>query len=291
MRYAFALILIAAVLPINGQEKSSQPAANKESAEAIKKPSPPSPTASASSVVINQQSASVQGNHAKDDSQSYLKRLLAAENLPNLLLVGVGIGGIIITIGTLKAIQAQTKAVLKSVVAIKRQTHVGTEAQSGRVAIYWDQIEHVDYGSTRIINGPLLHVFNWYCRNSGQTHIEILKTWSRLIAVDSLLDLPEKPDYSAPNERVYIGEPLPPGDETRTEWFSAILENTELSFEEMQEKHRKRECVLYAYGYVAYRNVWGRELIYKFGVERAISHSLLEDNWLPSGPHAYNRNY
>jgi hypothetical protein len=287
MRCAFALILIGAVLPINGQEKSSQPAAHNESTEAVKKPSPPSPTASAPSVVTNQQGTAVQENRAKDSSQSYLKRMLAAENLPNLLLVGVGIGGIIITISTLKAIQAQTKAVLRSVVAIKRQTAVGMEAQSGRIAIYWDHIEHIDYGPTRIINGPLLHAFNWYCRNSGQTHIDIVKTWSRFIAIDSLLNLPERPDYSAPNERLYVGEQLPPDDKARTEWFSAILE-TALSFEEMQEKHRKRQCVLYAYGYVVYRNVWKRELTYRFGVVRAIGPGIMEDNWLPAGPRAYN---
>jgi hypothetical protein len=207
-----------------------------------------------------------------------------------VLLTIVGVVGIIVAICTVKTIQKQTKAVLRAVVATKRQTAVMMEAQSGRVAIYWDQIEHIDYGPTRVINGPLVHAFNWYCRNSGQTHLTILKTWSRLIAINSLLDLPEKPDYSAPFERSYIGEELSPGDETRTEWFSAILE-TALSFEEMQEKHRKRQFVLYAYGYVVYRNVWGGERIHKFGVERAISDGILHDNWLPSGPYAYNRNH
>jgi hypothetical protein len=112
---------------------------------------------------------------------------------------------------------------------------------------------------------------------------------SRFIAVDKLSDLPEKPEYAIANEQMYDGEPLQPeADGRQTEWFCTPLE-TSLSFDEMQEKHRSGRCFLYAYGYARYRDVWDNPHITRFGVVRAITDSITRDQWIVSGPPAYNR--
>jgi hypothetical protein len=113
--------------------------------------------------------------------------------------------------------------------------------------------------------------------------------FSRFIAVDKLSDLPEKTEYAIANERSYDGEPLQPRAKgPNTVWFSVPLETT-LSFEEMQEKHRSGRCVLYAYGYARYRDVWDNPHIARFGVVRIITDSITTDYWMVAGPPAYNR--
>lgn len=114
-------------------------------------------------------------------------------------LVLVGSLGIFLAHRTLKAIEEQTGAVLESVRAAERNTGVLMQAERGRIVIYWDQVAHIDFGPSRIVNGPLLHCFNWHCRNAGRTQLEVIKIWSRLITVVSLIELLENPDYSAPN--------------------------------------------------------------------------------------------
>src|ERR1700693_5331427 len=58
-------------------------------------------------VVVNQQAAQGQQNDHPAKSPSYLHELLLPPNIPNLALVLVGIGGIVIAIRTLKAVGKQ----------------------------------------------------------------------------------------------------------------------------------------------------------------------------------------
>ncbi len=64
--------------------------------------------------MVNQQTSSQGENGAKNNAQSYLSRLLAPENLPNIALFLVGAIGTIVAIRTLRAIERQTHALIES---------------------------------------------------------------------------------------------------------------------------------------------------------------------------------
>src|SRR5437879_4575774 len=120
-------------------------------------------------------------------------------------------------------------------------------------------------------------------------HRELTQIWSRFIVINSLSDLPEKPDYSAASERPYRDDPLRPnGTKQQTPWFSTPLETTS-PYEEIQEKHRKRECILYAYGYAKYLDVWGKQHETRFGIVRTIQPRMSLDTWVIAGPPEYNK--
>jgi len=90
---------------------------------------------------------------------------------------------------------------------------------------------------------------------------------------------------------MYQGEPLQPGStKAQTEWFTAPLE-TELAYEEMEAKHRRKELVLYAYGYAKYFDIFGRPHETRFGMfyDSQPSMSMELDQWVAEGPLEYNR--
>lgn len=286
MKYLIAIALFAVIIPVHGQEKRPQASPNRYAPAQPKQTAPQTPS---TVNVINQQAPKEEQNGTKRHSEGYLSRLFAPENLPNIGLFLAAILGIGVAIRTLRAIENQTNAVLESVRAAERNTLATMQAERGRIVIFWGQVAHIDYGPTRIINGPLVHAFNWACGNAGRTQIEIIRTWSKLVAVEALTQLAEKPDYSESNERPYIGEPLQPNiSGKQTPWFSAVLK-TELPFQEVRDTHQSGKCRLYAYGFVEYRDVWECPHTYRFGVVRGIHGSITEDNWIPAGPPEYNR--
>jgi len=116
MKIRLVILIIVVVLPIYGQEKSPKPSGNESHTQNTNKPdaikSPASPNAG---VVINQETTSCQCDRPKENSKSYLSRLFAPENLPNIGLLFAGIGGIVIAICTLRKIERQTKGIEDSI--------------------------------------------------------------------------------------------------------------------------------------------------------------------------------
>jgi hypothetical protein len=112
MRYLFALVLCTIILPIYGQEKRPQSGTNKNHADSVKKPvqesSPSSPPAQVN--VVQEQAPAQQSDRAKSNPKSYLSRLFAPENIPNIGLLIAGIVGICVAIKTLKKLSVQTHA-------------------------------------------------------------------------------------------------------------------------------------------------------------------------------------
>lgn len=182
-------------------------------------------------------------------------------------------------------------AAVKTLRAIEKQSGVTMGIERAHIATYWNQVIHIDMSPTGIRgDGHLSHFFNWGCGNFGRTQAQLRCVWSRFIVIKSLADLRQNPDYTAPNERPYDGEPLQPNaDKMQTNWFSTPLES-DLSFDEIQQRHRvQMNCVLYAYGYVKYFDVWGHQHEGRFGVVRVPQYHLTEDTWVVAGPPAYNR--
>jgi hypothetical protein len=113
MKRLIVLILLASVPPIYGQEKGSQSGPYKERAANPKQITPQTPVNPPTVNVINQQPANQEQNSAKNNAQSYLSRLFAPENLPNIGLFLAGIVGICVAIRTLKAIESQTRVLVE----------------------------------------------------------------------------------------------------------------------------------------------------------------------------------
>jgi hypothetical protein len=98
-------VLLAIGLPIYGQQGSSQSGGD-----------------------IKEEPSSGQCNYATANPQSYFSRLRAPENLPNLLLVIVGFGGIIVAGITLGTIKTQARHMGEQTGILKQSADIGRGA-------------------------------------------------------------------------------------------------------------------------------------------------------------------
>ncbi|HEV3375360.1 MAG TPA: hypothetical protein VG051_06620 [Candidatus Acidoferrum sp.] len=286
------LALLPALLPLPGQTSTgptNRPAQVNQQAKGDQKISAPA-------VTKNQKAPTENQNESKTPTSEREPRHVIVDSLPGAEKdtwdkVYICLTGTLVVIAalTLAAIWYQALQTRKSVDAMERSTGIMMSIEQGRILTYWDQTIHIDFSPDAVRDGHLSHYFNWACGNIGKTEARLNKVWTRFIVIHSLADLPEKPDYSAPNEFVYQGEPLQPNSKKRqTEYFSVPLE-TAVPFQEMQDRHRKGECVLYAYGYARYTDVWGRPHEARFGVVRSIQYTLSADAWVVAGPSEYNK--
>jgi hypothetical protein len=109
MKKYLLAIVIASVLPIYGQEKTTQPHEDQRAAKNAVKPKTDKPVAPPETrVVINEDTTNGQENRAEEGSKNYFdKNVAIAGILINCGLLIAGSIGICVTIKTLKAIQRQ----------------------------------------------------------------------------------------------------------------------------------------------------------------------------------------
>jgi hypothetical protein len=100
-------VLLAIGLPVHGEQESGQSGGDQQHTDG--RPNPPPPPSAKAKCVIKQDGTTIECDWAQTDTPSYLRRLFAAESLPNLLLVGVGLGGICAAFFTLHKIERQIK--------------------------------------------------------------------------------------------------------------------------------------------------------------------------------------
>lgn len=104
MRKRLARIaIVIATIPIHGQQESRQPTADQKQGSDTTGP-PPSAIIQCK---VEPNGTTIKCDYAQTDAQSYLRRLSSAENLPNLLLVLIGLFGIGAAVATLRAIKRQ----------------------------------------------------------------------------------------------------------------------------------------------------------------------------------------
>jgi hypothetical protein len=106
MRYLIAAAFFALIIPIYGQEKGPQTRPNRDTTTQPKQAAAQTPS---TVNVINQQAPGEEQSGAKGNTESYLSRLLAPENLPNIGLLLAGIWGICVAMRTLRAIERQAE--------------------------------------------------------------------------------------------------------------------------------------------------------------------------------------
>jgi hypothetical protein len=103
--------------PAYGQEKSPEAHEKKKpSQDAVEPVVPPEPR-----VVINENTAEVQSNRSEDHPDSYLRKLISPESLPNLILCLVGIAGVIVAVFTVKYIATQARIMRHQSILLRHQ--------------------------------------------------------------------------------------------------------------------------------------------------------------------------
>ncbi|MGO8817765.1 MAG: hypothetical protein ACLQVG_24225 [Terriglobia bacterium] len=166
-----AAVVVALTLPINGQQQGTQATQQQNTTRDVKVQRPKTVTPASPqpiSVVITQETSAKNGDRTEEHTKSYLSRLLSPENLPNVALVIAGFIGIIIALGTLKAINREyvathrPKLVVRELEMLSPKTHpsvtinyIISNAGSSRAEITESVIEvqHSDSGIVRPLGG------------------------------------------------------------------------------------------------------------------------------------------
>ena len=105
LKWLAIAVLFATVLPIHGQKERSKSGSDKNDRNSSQNPSgTPSRTASC---VVKQEGTAIESYWPEDNPKSYFDRLISPENLPNIGLFFVGLGGVIAAFFTLRAINRQ----------------------------------------------------------------------------------------------------------------------------------------------------------------------------------------
>lgn len=137
MRRALTILILLAVgLPVHGEEKGGQAAGDQSSAaDTHAQPSPSTLIA----CKVDQSGTTIECHYPQPSTKSYFSRLLSPENLPDLLLFGVGIAGIFYAARTLGRVRVQTEemklqriAMGDTLTTIKRQADL-MEEQAGHM--------------------------------------------------------------------------------------------------------------------------------------------------------------
>lgn len=161
------------------------------------------------------------------------------------------------------------------------------DADAAFLIIVWENFVHLNPETRE--QGKPGHALNWTVKNIGKTPAFIKEVACRFIPISSFGDLPLEPQYPNPRDLETEIEPLLAGG-TLERWVYATLE-TALSFNEMDEKVRKKEVLLYGFGYVKYLDIYGREQETRFGLvyECRPKPTMAEDKLVMAGPQSYNR--
>jgi hypothetical protein len=189
----------------------------------------------------------------------------------NWPLVVVGVLGIWAALGTLKVIERQADAMM--------------DADCAMFLVLWENFIHINPNS----NGVSGHYFRWTFQNVGKTPGFIKQFGCRFIPIRNLGDLPPEPKYLNPVDADSEVEPVIPGKSYERLIYAAL--ETDLPHQEMEEKYRTKNCLLYAYGFVKYWDMYGRVQETRFGAmfECGPIFSSYDDKFRLAGPKSYNR--
>ncbi len=244
-------VLLAVGLPIYGKQESGKPSSNqKESKPAQPPPSPPTRVVTC---VIKQDGTTIECEYPEANPPSYLRRLFSAEGLPNLLLVGVGLGGIGVAVGTLKKIGTQTDAMKNQVVLMREQMDVMIQRERGRLSLDVQPVTVVGDKFGRLISCVEL-------TNSGHSNAYILFSAAKLVVVPSgQWPLPD-PD---PDQFSTWSKTIEPSE---TPLYAPVdTEDIPASVESFGQEMANGTLSIYFYGFIEYETLgikWRRDFGY-----------------------------
>jgi hypothetical protein len=210
MKYLIAVAFFAVIIPVYGQEKGSQPRPDRGATAQPKQTAPQTPS---TVNAINQQAPNEQQNGTSGHTDSYLRRLFAPANLPNIGLLLAGIAGICVAIRTLKAIERQglsmrrqTTHLRNSVIQARNAARAAKRsADAYEQAVRLTERADVLLESAGFILSPNTHIFDGHARvvlrfkNFGRTRARDVSFRVRLV-------IPDVPDAYGPElPRMVLG--------------------------------------------------------------------------------------
>lgn len=203
MKPALLAVFFAAVccviVPINGQTTGKDSTAHQKpsnSAQAQQQSMLPPQTVNIDTVNVNkinvpqQTEPTEKPDDNRKESPSYFSRLVAPENLPNLILCAIGVAGIIAAYFTLREMKSATNVANKTLVL----------TQSPRIAVrafYLSEIKGVGaiHDSPAGIHAGSFCNGQFYIQNIGGTNARIKEIWTEIFI-----------DKALPMKRPYEGK-------------------------------------------------------------------------------------
>jgi hypothetical protein len=183
---------------------------------------------------------------------------------------------------TLVAIAEQSQYSAQSADAALKTAQAMMDADRGFIIVDWDDLYAAEPEKPEQ-NWRL--AFLWKCRNAGKTPVFLKRFGVRFVLLQSMTDLPESPDYGSPEE--IQDEPLIAEKicETRITYLE-----TDVPFRELEGRYRFGERTMFAYGYVLYSDIYGRDHTTRFALKYAAAPRPRRDfdGFRLSGPHSYN---
>lgn len=284
------------IVPINGQATSKNAKASKAKSADSQPPKIDVVNVDTVNVtnlnVAEQTKPTGKPENDKQESKSYLSRLIAPENLPNLILCIVGVAGVAVAIRTLRAISTQANLMDKQRIAMEGQlvamqgqltevqkqatemekqtshlegsvaaTKMSSEAAklsadvAARVSIPTLVIEKFEPGETGAASLEAMiqyPIVNIVIKNCGQTPA-LLKFWNIVFTCE---DLPAEPDYwNHPGSGVLLERVVVEPTDSYTIPKLNNWNRTELSLEDVHAiiNHKKK---LWAYGFICYDDIF-----------------------------------
>ncbi len=231
------LILTVAAVPIYGQQESSKSAGGQKQFNGAN-------TLSQMPAANNQRTVQQDGTiaerySAQIETQNYLVRLFSAENLPNILLVVVGVGGILVAVRTLSKIERQIRVAEKGTQAMIRSERA------------WIVVS---------IESPEPNKFDFRATNVGKTPARIKSIWSAPVSFyrDEQMKIP--PDEQTGESQMNTPPCLLPPTASQIVFrfnlgeFGAGPAATPEGFSRTQNDIRKGFRSLHFYGRIIYSN-------------------------------------
>jgi hypothetical protein len=169
--------------------------------------------------------------------------------------------------------------------AIWHQNRSTQNAERAVLIPQWDNMVHINPEHK---NGdPLSHCFQWTFANWGKGPAFIDETFAEMALIDAIESLPTRPKFGKPKH--FMGDPVPPGKAFEPGFYAPMKETR--SFEIVEAEYRTGGKILYVYGFVRYRDMFGRPHETRFGLRYRAAPELRHeyDGFLMDGPKAYNK--
>jgi hypothetical protein len=201
MRKGLAILILFAIgMPVHGEKESPKSGSDQKQTDDGEKQPPPSAKATC---VIKQEGTTIECDWPQANAPSYFHRLISAENLPNLLLFLIGLGGIVAAIITLRKVERQILV-----------AEDGTKAMI-RVERAW-LVVSVD----SIVPGE----FRFWVTNVGNTPAKVDSIWSCNITLMRGEELTIPPDEQTQESLLRSPQCLIPPDAKQIIWQCTVGE-------------------------------------------------------------------
>jgi hypothetical protein len=183
---------------------------------------------------------------------------------------------------TLYVTAAYTLVSLGALIAIFNQNRSIQNTERAVLVPIWENFIHVNPETSP----NLSHCFTWNFTNWGKTPAFVEATFADMMVINSFDDLPRRPKYSKPV--LFQGDPIPPQKSLDFQLYAPMRDTRE--YEVIQADYRTGGKILFVFGYVKYRDMYGRKHETKFGLKYRAAPELkmYYDGFFVDGPKSYN---